>query len=196
MEIDNKELIKINLGCGKDFRKGWINVDENREVKADVYCDFSKEKLPFKDNYADEILLDNVLEHIRPEKYFAFMEEVWRVAKPDAPIIIYVPHYSGMYALKHPTHYMYFGIGSMDIFTPEGVFNGERYSKARFIVEKEKLLFFHHNLGMYTLSKLPLNWPLNFGRLWQLLMERFNLFGFDEIKYILLAKKDVEVIKK
>jgi hypothetical protein len=124
-----------------------------------------------------------------PDKYFAFMEEIWRISKPDAQITIYVPHYSGMYATKHPTHYMCFGVGSMDLFRPEGVFNGERYSKVRFALEEERLLFFHHNLEMWTLSKLPINFLFNFGRTWKLLMEKFHIWGFDEIKFVMVCKK-------
>lgn len=63
--------IKINLGCGKDYREGWINVDFNKEVKADIYADFTS-KLPLKNNYADLVLLDNILEHIPQNKFFFF----------------------------------------------------------------------------------------------------------------------------
>ena len=188
MNRDLKE-VKINLGCGEDYRHGWVNVDFNKEVKADFYADFAK-KLPFKDNYADFILLDNVLEHITPDKFFFFIEELHRVSKNGAKIKICVPHYSSMYALKHPTHYKYFGIGTFDILRPEKIFNGERYTAARFSLEDERLLFFHHNLqSMKFLSKIPINWMFNFGRAWQTLMERFQFFGFDEIIYELKAVK-------
>ena len=182
-------MIRINLGCGNDYKKGWVNVDFNKEVKADVYVDFTK-KLPFKENYADLVLLDNVLEHIEPEKYFFFLEELHRICKKGAIIHIYVPHYSGMYAFKHPTHYKYFGIGSFDTMRPEKCFSGERYTSVRFILKREKLLFFHHNLINFPLvSKLPINWLFNFGRVWQQLIEKFQIFGFDEIYYELVVVK-------
>ncbi len=181
--------VAINLGCGRDYRKGWINVDFNKEVKTDVYADFTK-KLPFKNNYADLILLDNVLEHVARDKFLYFVDELYRVSKPGAVIRIYVPHYSGMYAFKHPTHYNYFGIGTFDLMMPEKIFNGERYNKARFHLRREKLFFFHHNLVSFKfLSRLPINFLFNFGRNWQHLMERFQFFGFDEIYYELQVVK-------
>ena len=179
----------LNLGCGKDYREGWINTDFNKDIKADVYINFN-EPLPFKDNEIDYILLDNVLEHITPERYMTFIEDLHRICKQGSIIEIYVPHYSGMYALKHPTHYKCFGIGSFDTFINESRFNGERYSKARFKVISERLLFFHHNLdGMKILSKLPINGLFNLSRKWQLLMERFQFFGFDETVFKLEVVK-------
>lgn len=182
-------MININLGCGLDYRRGWINVDFNKEVKTDVYADLTK-KLPFKDNYADYILLDNVLEHVERDRYFQFLEELYRICKPTGIIEIFVPHYSGMYALKHPTHFNFFGVGSFDTMREGTGFNGERYTKARFKVVKERLLFFHHNLvNMKFLSILPINWLFNFGRNWQFFMERFQFFGFDEIQINLKPSK-------
>jgi len=182
-------MIKLNLGCGKDYKNGWVNVDLNKEIKADVYADFTK-KLPFPKNFADVVLLDNVIEHITPESYFYFLEELHRICKPGAIVHIFAPHYSGMYAFKHPTHYKYFGVGSFDFVRPEESFNGERYTKVRFELRREELLFFHHNLVNFSfLSKIPINWILNFGRVWKQIMERFQLFGFDEIYYQLKAIK-------
>jgi SAM-dependent methyltransferase len=176
-------MIKLNLGCGKKYLTGWVNCDFNTEIKADVYLDLSK-GLPFKNTCVDEVLLDNSLEHIPRNLFFQFIEELHRVCKKGAIIKIFVPHYSGMYASKHLAHYNYFGIGSFDIFSPLTSFNGERYSKARFKIKKEQLLFFHHNLANFKLlSKLPINFIFNFNRIWQQLMERFQIFGFDESYY-------------
>lgn len=41
-----RKKVKINLGCGNEYKKGWINVDFNKEVKADICADLSK-RLPF-----------------------------------------------------------------------------------------------------------------------------------------------------
>src|SRR3989338_7233650 len=143
MVVSEPRTRKINLGCGKDYRPGWINVDFNKEVRADIHADFTK-KLPFPNNYVDIVLLDNVLEHIQPERFFFFIEELNRICKKGAKIHIYVPHFSSIYAFKHPTHYKYFGVDTFNIMKPEKAFNGERYTKARFKINREKLLFFHH----------------------------------------------------
>lgn len=186
-------MIKLNMGCGNNYKEGWINVDFNKGVKADIYSDLT-DKLPFKDNYADEVLLDSIIEHIRPDCYFGFLEELHRICKQGAKIMISTGHYSGMYALKHLTHYLHFGVGSFDMMTPEGVLTGERYTKARFKIIKEELRFFHHDLYNFKFfSNLPINWLFNFNRTWQLVMERFQFFGFDEIYYELeVVKEDSE----
>lgn len=181
--------MKLNLGCGNDYKEGYFNVDFNKEVKADLYIDFNS-KLPFEDNSADLILLDNVIEHIQSDKLFDFIDELYRICKDGSIIQIYTPHYSSVYAFKHLAHHNYFGIGSFDIFKEQQGFNGERYSKARFQIIKERLLFFHHNLVNFGfLSKLPLNWLFNFNKTWQQIMERFQFFGFDEIYFELKVKK-------
>ena len=58
-------------------------------------------------------------EHVHRDRYFAFLDDLHRVCKPGALIQIWVPHASGMWALKHPTHYNFFGIGSFSTFQPE-----------------------------------------------------------------------------
>lgn len=179
---------KLNVGCGLDYRKDFVNTDFNKGVYADVYWDLEKES-PFPTNHFEYILLDNVLEHIYPQRLIGLIEELHRISKPNGIIEIYTPHASGMYAFSHLTHYSFFGIGKFDSFKIEEQFNGERYSKVKFKV-KEELLFFHHNLIRFKfLSKLSINFLFNFGKVWKQLMEKFFVFGFDEIKY------ELEVIK-
>jgi len=181
--------MKLNLGCGRAYRPGWINVDRNPDIRSDIRADFMHD-LPFAESSIDLISLDNVIEHIPRDRMFGFLEDLHRICHAGAHIVIYAPHYSGMHAFKHLAHYQYFGMGSFDIFKPVAPFNGERYSPARFEVREERLLFFHHNLinHMY-LSRLPINGLFNFSTEWKLLMERFQFLGFDEIYY------DLEVVK-
>jgi len=182
-------MIRINMGAGADYKDGWINVDW--QGKQDVICDLSKE-VPFKDNSVDEILMDNFLEHMPREKFFWFMDEIHRICKPGAIIKIYVPHCTSPGAFGHPSHYTYFhssSFGIMDIAVP---FNYERYNKARFEI-KAQLMFFHHSyVNVPFISKLNkyINWMFNFTPLWQRIMEKVNLFGFEEVYYELKPVKD------
>lgn len=171
--------MKLNAGCGNKYKKGWINLDSNREVRADVYHDLNKFPLPFKDNHFDKILLDNVLEHI--PNYLKLIDELHRITKKGGIIIIYTPHTSSIYSFKHLDHIRPFGVGSFDIYKPKTRFTGERVGKARFCIKKERLIYFHHSPKDYPiLSMLPINWMFNINRTWQIIVEKFLPLKFDE----------------
>src|SRR4051794_7895478 len=54
---------RLNLGCGFDIREGYLNVDVNDFHKPDLVCDITNLRdLPA--NYFDEVLAQDVLEHI------------------------------------------------------------------------------------------------------------------------------------
>ena len=72
--------VKLNLGCGDKYLKEYINCDVLKTVKADKYFNMETFPYPFKKNYADEILLDNVLEHL--QDVVQVMEELYRILKP------------------------------------------------------------------------------------------------------------------
>ena len=57
-------MIKLNLGCGNDFRDGdgWVNIDMNPKFRADIYHDLHK-PLPFDDLSVDHVYASHVLEH-------------------------------------------------------------------------------------------------------------------------------------
>lgn len=182
----------LNVGCGNDYRGEWVNLDFNKEVKADVYHNLDKFPYPFKDHTFDLILLDNSLEHI--QNILHAIDELWRIAKPGAIIEIYVPHFTGIYATKHLTHYHQFGIGSFDFYKKiSGLdigFNSERYGKARFEILQQKLLYFHHkSVEISFLSKIPINFLFNFSRKGQLFIEKFIPLKFDEIYFKLKVIK-------
>lgn len=181
--------MRLYLGCGLDYKEGWINVDNNKNVKADVYTDLEK-KFPFKSNSADEIFTEGTIEHISKDKIYHFFDEMWRVCKPGARIRILTNHFTSVWAFQHLDHQCYFGTDSLDIMNPNQLFNGERYNKAVFIIRKIRLHFFYPKMVNYGfLSKIPIDWLFNFNRTWQRIMERFQFLGFDGISY------ELEVVK-
>ncbi|MBA7472752.1 hypothetical protein ES707_08084 [subsurface metagenome] len=92
---------KLNLGCGKDYRSGWINVDKSSLFKVDY--NFDLEKLwPFQAGTIDEIYCSHILEHIKD--LVGFMNEASRVLKKGGKLEILVPHYGHPWAYGDPSH--------------------------------------------------------------------------------------------
>ncbi|PIT89417.1 MAG: hypothetical protein COU27_00395 [Candidatus Levybacteria bacterium CG10_big_fil_rev_8_21_14_0_10_36_7] len=82
-----QQYVRLNLGSGNDHREGWINVDSIGDLSPDLIADLSK-KFPFLDNYADEILASDILEHFIKEKGEMFLRECHRVLKPNGVLTI------------------------------------------------------------------------------------------------------------
>ncbi len=83
-------MIKINLGCGENKRRGFINVDISRDCKPDILADVTV--TPWKwAKPADLIFSDNLFEHIYPGPLLKVMQECHRVLKPAGLLQIIVP---------------------------------------------------------------------------------------------------------
>ena len=96
---------KLNLGCGEDYRKEWINLDNDKNLRVDVFHDITQ-ILPFKDNTFDEVLCSHVLEHIGDT--FKLIAEIRRVCKNDAKVIFHIPHWSNFTAYGTMFHKHYY----------------------------------------------------------------------------------------
>lgn len=98
--------MKINLGCGRDYRAGWLNVDFFDAANPDQVIDLEKTPWPLADNCAEAILMKHVLEHLGKDtqSFLAIMSELYRIAKPDALIEIHVPHPLHADYMGDPTH--------------------------------------------------------------------------------------------
>ena len=98
--------IYLNLGCGDDYITYLdikvVNVDKNKLVKCDLVLDLEKGSFPWKDNSIDGIVAKHLVEHfLNP---IPFMNECWRVLKPDGQIYIEVPAGGTVDYYKDPTH--------------------------------------------------------------------------------------------
>ena len=83
--------MKINLGSGMNYLKGYVNVDPQAKKKVDVAM-FAQDYLAERDhNSADEILVEHLLEHLSPGVADSLLEECHRVLKPEGVIIVECP---------------------------------------------------------------------------------------------------------
>ena len=89
----SQKPIKLNLGCGLDKRKDYINIDVRKEVYPDIVLDLEKVPYPFPDNFADEILAKDVLEHFSFRNVQSILKEWHRILKPNGRIIIQTPDF-------------------------------------------------------------------------------------------------------
>jgi SAM-dependent methyltransferase len=96
---------KLNLGCGRFADPGWINIDFVSLPGVDLVIDLNNlanEKLPFPDNCIEQFSMSHVIEHI--ENALPLMQELYRVATPNASLLIRCPHGASDDAWEDPTH--------------------------------------------------------------------------------------------
>lgn len=141
-DIDSGVKIKINLGCGTGNKEGFYGLDFIDSPNVDIVANLNEPLDLIPDNSVDEIWSCHVLEHI--DNTISLMEELYRIASPEAKITIIVPHFSNPYYYSDPTHTTFFGLYSMYYFTSEDKQPLLRkvpsfYTKCRFIVKEIKI---------------------------------------------------------
>jgi len=94
--------MKLDVGCGKNKREGYIGLDINNLVGVDYIINLDEQKLPFEDNSVKEIYTHHTLEHC--QNIISIMNEFYRVCKPNAKIKIIVPYGYSHQFTQDPTH--------------------------------------------------------------------------------------------
>ena len=110
--------VKINLGCGRNIRKGWINVDWAALEGVDVIADLDQCRsvpLPFDSDSVDEILISHVIEHLNDP--LSLMQEAYRIAKPGSYCVVRVPYGASDEAWEDQTHKRAYFLGSFGYFS-------------------------------------------------------------------------------
>ncbi len=100
----DKNLIKLDIGCGKRKRKGCIGIDIDKNSQADIIA--SALELPFSDNNIDEIYSVHLVEHFSPQEAQNFFNEIYRVLKKGGQVFlkIDVDWTKKRLLTKDPTH--------------------------------------------------------------------------------------------
>jgi predicted SAM-dependent methyltransferase len=92
---------KLNLGCGFDHRQGYINIDFQEFHNPDLIADITKLSM-LPDDYYEEIVAQDVLEHIERTKTLTVLVEWNRLLRCGGILILRVPNLIGLLELfKH-----------------------------------------------------------------------------------------------
>ena len=136
--------MKLNLGCGRDIRKGWINLDQFEGKGIDVVHNLNLIPLPFEDNKFDLVLCQDILEHI---EFIPLINDIYRILKLKGLLVIRVPHFTSKLNYDDPTHINRFSLKTFDYFIKNDYFNYER--EVRFYSRiKKKIIFDKSSLIM------------------------------------------------
>jgi tetratricopeptide (TPR) repeat protein len=80
---------KLNLGCGGDYKQGYLNVDAYDTTVADKKM--QAYNLQLEDDTFDEILMSQLIEHLGIVGSIHCLSECFRVLKPEGKLIIETP---------------------------------------------------------------------------------------------------------
>ena len=127
---------KINLGCGKDILRGYLNVDIIKQDGVDLVMDIEKTPWPIKTNSISKIYCSHTLEHV--QDIIKTMKEIWRISIGGGLVKIRVPHFScGVYH-RDITHKRPFSYYSMDYFCDASI-NYKHNDGKLFKIKKREL---------------------------------------------------------
>ncbi len=146
---------KLNIGCGTDIKKGYVNLDMVKLNGVDVVHDLNKYPYPFEDNTFDEVIMISVLEHLG--NTIKAIEEIWRICKNNAKVYITVPNYNSFHFFSNAQHTSLFNYNTLDHLSQnkgksckEGI---NHYTKAKFdIIEKHA-----NGFGLIPTDKLKVS---------------------------------------
>ena len=125
---------RLNLGCGHDYKPGWVNLDRDPRCGADVAHDLDDLPYPFADGEFEYVYASHVLEHV--EDLFATLAEIERVLEPGGTLHVRVPHFSNGNGYNDLTHRRFFGW-----FTFDAIAEGIHGHASRLEIERRRLNF-------------------------------------------------------
>lgn len=176
-------MSKLHIGCGREIKQGYINLDKVLLPGVDVVHDLEVFPYPFDDNSVEEVFCKHVLEHT--QDLISVMEEIARISRLGGRIKIIVPYFAGQGAFNDPTHKRFFTYKTFDYLK-----SGGYYSKSVFRTLKKRIFFFSsHRFMQSKWYSLPFDFFIN---LFPTVYQRFFCWFFpaSEIHYLL------EVVKK
>jgi hypothetical protein len=112
------KTVRLNIGCGRNTLPGWINIDNIDLPGIDIIMDLEscgQQQLPYEDNSVNEFLLSHSLEHV--VNSLGLMQELHRIARPQALAVIRLPFGASDDAFEDPTHVRQYFPGSFGYFS-------------------------------------------------------------------------------
>jgi SAM-dependent methyltransferase len=94
--------LKIDIACGQNKAEGFFGIDIAKAPGVDMVYDLEKFPWPIADNSVDDAICNHYIEHTKD--IIKFMDEIYRILKPGAKILIRAPYYNSVRGWQDPTH--------------------------------------------------------------------------------------------
>jgi len=107
---------KLDIGCGRNKKSGYIGIDKSPKTDADYFLDIGRDTLPFLGGEIDQIYTAHTFEHLTGDELIFVMNECWRVLGWGGKMFIHVPSKDCALAWQDPTHRSYFVSESIKFF--------------------------------------------------------------------------------
>ncbi len=99
--------IKLDIACGRN-KQGpeWLGIDYQQFPGVDIQHDIESYPWPLPDSCVDIAVGSHIAEHINPAKFgfVNWMNEIWRVLKPGAQLMLSLPYGGSPGYWQDPTH--------------------------------------------------------------------------------------------
>ncbi len=177
---------KLNVGCGKEILKKWINLDFIKAEGVDIVHNLDITPYPFEDNTFDHIRASQIIEHLNdPEN---FLRELWRISKPGAKINIGTVHFSAPTVWGDITHKRPYQSDTLNYFN---IKYKDRKRQALSLSNCGKEYFHVKSRIWFRYFFTPLRYIVNINRYTQLIYERWfsGIFRADGQSYDLIVVK-------
>lgn len=145
---ENNQGIKLDVGCGESKQVGFVGMDYRKLPGVDIEQDLEKFPWPLPNDCASLVMASHVVEHINPHggTFISFMNEVWRVLKPDGEFLIAAPYATSQGMFRDPTHCNFVNEETWTYFDPlDTMFSGGLYAIYRPLPWKIKFNTWHEN---------------------------------------------------
>ena len=90
--------LRLNLGCGRRLREGWVNIDVNPKTNSDLCLDVTEDQWPFEDGSVERIVAYHLLEHLSRDDGRELLARCHQLLKPGGVLVVETPDLEGVVA--------------------------------------------------------------------------------------------------
>jgi predicted SAM-dependent methyltransferase len=94
----------LDIGCGSNKQPGFIGMDKRALDGVDIVHDLEQFPWPLEDSSCHIVVGHHIVEHIKPWLMLQFMDELWRIMKPNGQLALSMPYGWSKGFIADPTH--------------------------------------------------------------------------------------------
>ena len=102
--LKEKSGIRLDIGCGENKQETFIGMDKRALEGVDIVHDLEVFPYPLPDESCLCVVGSHIVEHIKPWLMIEFMDELWRIMKPEGQLALSTPFGGSPGYWQDPTH--------------------------------------------------------------------------------------------